>query len=1155
MNLRQKIQVLLWLCLFWLTASPLQAQQESLFSRNRSTASSPAERYTSQSVLHSGHWVKISITESGIYKLSYEQIQKMGLDPATVRIYGYGGALLSEDFTQPYTDDLPEVSTYVFTGNDNQFGPGDYILFYAQGPISWHYGKEKKSGTNLFYHLTNCYSTKGYYFVTSGGNARHISLATAESANDNTVITTFTDRLVHELDSINFINSGREWFGEEINGNHPRRNIAFSVNNVTNEMATMRFAAAARGNSATVLSVSQNSNGNAIGSLSISARNTSSSYEYARTDTAVWNFTPTAGSGQGFTIVNNNPSSIGWVNFVELNLTRSLTIHNNEPLFFRTTKHLTSGKVLQFQIQGATTNTQVWDITRPQEAFRLPTTFSNGQISFVANVDTLREFVALDPSSAFPEVEVVGDIANQNLHSLGATDYVIITHKEFLSEAERLANAHRNEMSVEVVDAEVVYNEFSSGTPDATAYRRFMKMFYDRGQEPKYLLLFGDGCFDNRGLLPRATEANVRRLLTYESYNSVYESVSYVSDDYFSFLDDNEGSMSAAHTMDIGVGRFPVNTLEQAKVAVDKTIAYMNNTPNRWRNQVLFMADDGDGNEHINSADSVARQTARENPDLLVRKLYFDAYKQETSATGERYPEVENLFDNYIKSGTLVTNYMGHGGYTGWSNEAVLNTEKIINMYNEHYPLYVTATCDFAGYDDFKSTAGELLFRNPHGGTMALLTTTRAVYANPNLVLNLHIMHHLFEKDSTGFPRRLGEVIKLSKNLQRNTTNKFSFTLLGDPALRITYPYEYAVQTDSINHIAINEQAMDTISALSEVTLHGSIIRREDSQRLNQFNGIVYINVYDKEDVVNTLCNDITVDSLKRPFSFKYRSNPIYSGSAVVENGQFTVQFMVPKDIRYNFGTGRIVYYAQDDNNLIDANGSFEQFIIGGENPNAPIDNEGPEVTMYLNAPDFRNGDKVANTPLFVAKVFDESGINTLGNGIGHDIILRINNETSNEIVLNNYYSSDLGSYKSGMVSYELPSLPEGTHKLLFRVWDLQNNSTTDSLTFVISNDLKPRVTNLYAYPNPLHQGETVYLVYEHDRPGAPLTISASLHTPTGAVVAREQQTIITDSSNKFTLGWNLSDAIGDGVYFLRMLVSDETGLYAVKTAKIIIIK
>lgn len=1109
-----------------------------------------AHNYASQSVLRQGKWTKIKVRENGLYKLTYEQIQQMGHDPATVRIFGYGGAMLNELFTEPYTDDLPEVATYVYTGDDNTFGPGDYIIFYGQGPISWRYNRVDNYAQPLFIHTTNYYSTYGCYFVTSGGTASHIVPSTSETATSAETIRSFTDYMVHELDSINFISSGREFFGEEINSSKMRRSLSFSVPNMLSEMATMRFSAAARGTAPTVLTVQQNNDN--IGSLSISARNTSASYEFARVNSEVWNFTPNMGNVLPITVASNNSSSTAWINFVEVNLPRMLQITGDRPLYFRDITHLGQGETHTFEINGANANTKVWDITHPEQAFEIPATFSNGKLSFAALTDTIREFVALDPSHILLQPEVGTSVANQNLHALPATDYVIIAHNEFLHEAERLADAHRLEMSVEVVDAEAVYNEFSSGTPDGTAYRRFMKMFYDRGQAPKYLLLFGDGSYDNRNLLPRATEVNVRRLLTFQSLNSVYEGVSYVSDDYFTFLDDNEGLMDPSQTMDIAVGRFPVNTLEQAKTAVDKTIYYMNNTPNRWHNQILFLADDGDYNEHILSADSVARQTERLNPDMLVRKIYFDAYKQVVSATGERYPEVEALFDNYIKQGTLVTNYMGHGGYTGWSNEAVLNTEKIVNMYNEHYPLYVTATCDFSGYDNFKASAGELLFRNEHGGTMALFTTTRAVYSNPNLVLNLHTMRHLFELDSNGLPRRLGDVVRMAKNQQTNSTNKFSFTLLGDPALRLTYPYEYKVRTDSINHLAIaSDMVADTISALSEVTLHGSIIRATDSVKANGFNGTVFINVYDKEETITTLCNDAN----SKPFNFQYRSNPIFSGSVMVENGEFSVTFMVPKDIRYNYGTGRIVYFAQNDDNTMEANGSFEQFIVGGENPNAPVDNEGPEVQLYLNDPSFHNGEAVANTPLFVAKVFDQSGINTLGSGIGHDMILRINGETANEIVLNSFYTSDLGSYQSGTVCYELPSLPDGIHKLMFRVWDLQNNSTTDSLTFTIDSSLKPRLTNLEAYPNPLHQGETLNIVYTHDRPQAPLNVTASLHTPSGQLVMRESRQIITDNNNRFTLAWNLANTFSEGLYILRMRIEDENGLFAQKAVKVILIK
>ncbi|MDR2684374.1 MAG: type IX secretion system sortase PorU, partial [Prevotellaceae bacterium] len=833
-------------------------------------------------------------------------------------------------------------------------------------------------------------------------------------------------------------------------------------------------------------------------------------------------------------------------------------IDKNE-FYFRNIDKIGLNQVNRFVVSGASGATQIWDITDAQNITQLPVIRTSGTVTFVANTNTLHQYLAINPDYAFPKPNfivnnTVNTVANQNLHALPQTDLVIISPAEFLGEAERLAEAHRriDNIRVQVVDVQKIYNEFSSGTPDATAYRLLMKMFYDRGLAnndlPKNLLLFGDGCYDNRGLLNN-TSNNIRRLLTFQAVNSTSTVSAYVCDDYFGYMKDSTGTMLPSQIMSIGVGRLPVYKLEQAKTVVDKTVFYMENSfRTSWKNRVLFVADDADDNqtEHEFQVDSVSRITSMQNPDILVRKLYLDAYKQETSAAGQRYPMVNTLLDNYIQSGVLMINYMGHGSYNAWANEQIMTTAKILNMVNDKYPLIVTATCDFTAYDQFYDTGGEQLLWNKTGGTMALVTTVRTVYSAPNFKLNCYFAKNIFETDENDEPITLGEAVKRAKNLQNDNVNKFSFALVGDPALRLVYPYEGKVATDSINHRAVNSFMLDTVSALGEVTIKGHIETRL-GDLIQSFNGVVHVQVFDKIDTVATLANDGG-----EPFKFLDRPNAIFSGSARVTNGKFTFSFIVPKDIRYNFGTGRIVYYATEDNYGMEANGHLHDFVIGGESTGYIANYEGPKVRLYMNTPDFINGGKVNTSPLFVAEVFDENGINTVGGGIGHDIIMRINGDKQQETILNDYYTSVLGSYKEGKVEYLLRDLPFGKYKLYFRVWDLQNNSTSDEITFEVSKDIRiDAETNYYFNP----ETNEITFIIDHDRPYKPLDITANVYDIAGRHLWTSTQNTLTSGTHT-EVKWNFKNEglfFSQGMYIVRIEITakDEKSFY--KPVKIII--
>ena len=1113
------------------------------------------ERYAQNSVLNSGKWVKIAIKNSGIYKITYEDLVANGIsNPANVRVFGYGGALLPETFTSPYIDDLPEIAIYMNKGADGVFNAGDYILFYAQGLISWTYGNPSGATTAMFYHTINHYANEGYYFLTcDAGVGKRILTKEPITETPNGDIVDFTHYDLHEKDSVNLAKSGRDFYGEEFNSLSPTRTYTFNTPNMLALSERMRVKIANKHGSSISFAISINNT--SIGTMNIDGVGGG---DYGVDKKSVYAFTVPSSNQATVKLTCTTANARANLDFIELNARRRLIADGNGKGFYFRNK-TTQNQFKRFVVANVDENIQIWNITNRQNIVQISATHFSDTLTFVAKVDSIKEYLALNPllKDSFPTPKFVGLVANQNLHALPQADYIIIANNDFMGEAERLAQAHRQRegYTIHIIDANKIYNEFSSGTPDATAYRRFVKMFYDRAYSsqnenvkfPKYLLLFGDGCFDNRKLLNNTSEP-IHRLLTFQSVNSVSGTASYVSDDYFGYMDDNTGSMSSGHNLSVGVGRFPVYTLEQAKTLVDKTLYYMDNSiRGNWKNQVVFVADDGDSGDHEFQADSVARISARTNPNILVKKLYLDAYKKFTSAAGDRYPDVENLLENYINQGVLMINYLGHGSMNNWAGENILNKQKIDNMNNDKFPIYVTATCDFTGFDQFDESAGERLLWNKNGGTMALFTTTRTVYSAQNFELNKYFANNIFKQDDDCELLSLGDILILSKNLQKNT-NKFAFTLVGDPALKLIYPHKAKVITDSINFNPINSLDFDTVSALGVVHLGGHIENCYGDE-IQGFNGFITVSVFDKEEKIITLKNP----GGNINFEYQDRPNPLFVGSAEVKNGKWKIAFVIPKDIKYNFGTGRIVYYASENNLGMEANGNFENFIIGGETANAPLDNLGPRANLYMNTPAFRNGGQVNISPLFVAEIFDENGINAIGSGIGHDIVMRVSgvdkngntiaNYDNEEIILNNYYSSKFGSYKEGKVEFPFYNLEEGNYHIKFRIWDVYNNSTNAELRFVVSKEGKIDVLNAYTYPNPAAVGETINFYLTHDHPNQPLSAKISVCDVTGHTLCSALRQATTTGATS-EIQWNPSEdgcVLGQGLYIVRLELFTQT--------------
>lgn len=1103
-----------------------------------------AHTYAPNSVLSEGKWVKISVVETGMHYLTYDEIQQAGLNPQNIRIYGYGGARLPQDFTLAKIDDLPEVPFFMVTGADGVFNSGDYLVFYAQGLEHWDYNGSQ------FVHVNHPYSTKGYYFLSDDAGQPHpIQTAPAVTGTPTYTADTYTALRLHEVDSLNLVDrTGKEGGGREFYQQIPasgNMSIRFRFPNlITSKPLSARVDIAAYSSKQSTFTFTMNGQAHQLTTSGIA---TSDFYTMGTGNSGTFAFNPAAGEDQTLDIrfTNSANGSLGFVNYVEVAATCSLKI-SNEPLPFRNVEHFGTNSVSTYQISGADNEVQVWNITNLAAIQRVPATLSGTTLSFTSNNLKEQEYIAFRPSmkSAMSHPTILGDVPNQNLHVLQDIDMVIISNEAFLSAARTLADAHErlDNMTTAVVTDQQVYNEFSSGTPDATAYRWLMKMLYDRAARnsalhaPQYLLLMGDGTFDNRKLL---TPSGNNWLLTYQAKNSLEETKAYASDDYFGFLDDSEGESDISGRMDIAVGRFPVNNLAEAEAVVAKTIEYIEHTKSgKWKTQLVFLADDGDSNQHTSISDMAAESVRTKNPDFVVNKVYLDAYPQETSAAGESYPLAKSKFHNLLSSGVLFFDYSGHGGYNAITSESIMTIADIEAMTNQNRGLWFLATCNFSSFDAGFQSAGEEAVLNGNGGAIATISACRTVYAPQNGALNLLFCDTLFSKKNSHYALTVGKSLQFAKNKRGSDTNKMSYILLGDPAVKLAYPDDYSVVTTT---------NLDTLHALSIQTIEG-FIRTDDNDTATWFNGRLSVTVLDKMQQITTLDNDHSDPDEKRPYTYNDYPSPLFKGETSVVNGHFSYTFMVPKDIRYNYGNGRIVYYAVDSLNAEEAIGHYEDFQVGGSSTVAIEDTIGPDLELYLNTPSFQDGGTTYEFPHFFANIADEHGINTAGSGIGHDLLLTIDNDPNKTFIVNDYYSAANGSYQAGTVSYALPEMTEGLHYLTFRAWDLLNNSNTGSLSFQVVKGYEAQLCRVITYPNPVPANGNLTIVIDYDQPDKLAETDVFIFDITGKLVYELHQ------KGADPIHWNLGQSVARaGVYVYKVQIKVAGSKASSKQGKIIV--
>ena len=767
-------------------------------------------------------------------------------------------------------------------------------------------------------------------------------------------------------------------------------------------------------------------------------------------------------------------------------------------------------------------------------------------------------------AGTFAVPEYVNNITNQDLHGDGAYDMLIVipTSQKLRKQAERLAEFHKQHdgLRVRVLPADELFNEFSSGTPDANAYRRYLKMQYDRAESdadlPRYLLLFGDCAWDNRmNTADWKKSSPDDYLLCFESENSFSETRCYIDDGFFCLLDDGEGTdPMSTDKLDMAVGRFPVTSETEAKVMVDKVIAYVNNrNSGAWQNTLVFMGDDGNQNLHMNDVNAAATQISSMYPGFFIKKVMWDAYKRETSSTGNTYPEVSRLIKQYQNNGALIMDYAGHGRAEQISHEAVLKLEDFQQFNHTNLPIWITASCDIMPFDGLEETIGETAVLNSKGGAIAFFGTTRTVYASGNKLINMAFLRHVLTIEN-GKPISIGEAQRRAKNEMitsksgDKSENKLQYSLLGDPAVALHLP-TMEIEIDSIN-------GMDATAATTKMAVlkAGSIAKLKGHVKgaSDNFNGVVTVTVRDNEERI--VCRQNDRREADTAYVYRDRTKILFSGSDSIVGGKFEFKFAVPKDINYSNATGLINVYAVNNEHTINAHGQNSRFLVGGSDM-AGNDSIGPSIYCYLNSPSFTNGGNVNSTPYFVAQIKDEDGINATGNGIGHDLELIIDGDMTKTYVLNDNFQYDFGSYTSGNTYYNIPELEEGPHTLLFRAWDVLNNSSTTQLSFNVVKGLQPSLFCVSCTNNPATT-ETTFII-THDRTGSEMDVEVEIFDVSGRLLWKHAESGLS-MTGAYTVDWDLTVDGGrrlqTGVYLYRVRVASDGSSKASKAKKLIIL-
>ncbi len=1088
----------------------------------RSPISSSRLKSSFNSPLSSGQWVKVKLQSSGVYKITGSDLKSYGFSSvSSVRVFGDNGSmlpLLNEDAQEPY---MPEVPLYVNDGGDGAFGDNDYALFYGQNPNSISYSETARQ----YSRSSNCYSEYSYFLITvNNGDPKRINSVDYSGLTAEAQFDYYDDVQLYEGNDTNIVMSGREWY--ESAGN---RTYSFDFPNyISGRASSLSYRVVGASDAGFGFSVYANESLVTNGKLSSGEGVIAS----GKSDFSL--LSPSASIR-----LSRSSTNKFWLDYLLLSVPSQIRLQSGQLVM----RNSASASVAASEFPLPSGSVTVWDVTDFSDVRSISL---NGS-AFKAPGGGLRTFVMFD-GSEFLKPEFVETVTNQNLAGANTAEYIIVAHPDFTAQANRLASLHASVsgISTAVVTQDQIFNEFSSGRPDVAAVRNYLRYMYSRDRKLRYLLLFGDGSYKNSEL-----SAKSNQLITYQSERSSDEG-SFVTDDFFGMLDAGEGEVNGVliGNLDLGIGRIPVSNADRAKLIVDKIVHYASSPDVRgsWRNNMAFLADNGDSNLHMKQANELADSAERMRGEVISHKILSEAFRSVAGAGGARYPDANQRVLDVIKKGVLLFNYTGHGNPVQFGGERFVTAPDLKDWNNmDKLPLVITASCEVGRYDNpGRLSLGELLLLQEEGGAIALLTTTRLVFSYSNFQLNKAIISQLFGVNKWGAPKTMGDIIRVAKNNIgfEDYQNKRNFSLLGDPALRLSAP-QLKVVTDSINgqHVSVFK---DTISALSEVRISGHI-EYAAGGLYSSYSGVVYPTVLDKYRIMHTLGTE--------QLEYKEFANTLFKGQASVKNGRFTFKFLVPKDISYRFDNGKISYYA--DNGSEDGSGFENKFMVGGSNTDAVADGTGPELSIYMNDSTFVFGGTTDESPLLLVKTKDDSGINISGNSVGHDITAVMDADVTNMFVLNDFYQADMNSYKDGSVRYPLTALAEGKHTVKVKVWDAQNNSSEDFLEFYVSESAELALKHVLNYPNPFTTNTAFY--FEHNQTGQNLDIMVQIFTVSGKLVKTIESPQYATGFRSQPIFWDgrddYGDKIGRGVYFYRVKVRAEDGTTAEVYEKLVVLK
>ena len=1119
------------------------------------------------SVMAVGSWYQFYIDQTGVYKIDKSFLDQLGIntnsiDPRKIRIFGHGGEMLPMNNTENFMLDPIENAIQVNGEEDGIFDNDDYIIFFAKGPDNYN----SESDTHL-----NLYEEKTSYFISIGSdNGLRVDSYTEPDQPVDLIIDNYTNYQFHEIDEYNIAQIGRRWFGDRFDF-ESNKTFSFTFDNlIVSEPIDFKVSAAATSEVSTSMSI--NINGSNTSTLYFGSIGDPILASGANYNSEIYSNSSTINVSLNY---NNsgNPASTAFLDYISLEATCDL-IYSGDQLIFQNNNINSLPSVVEYQIGSNQNIYNVWDVSDISNISEVSNSIENN-FSFKSNFSSENKFIAFSESNfLIPTIESNSFVENQNIKqtifsdfqgNLSAPDYVIIARQDMLFQAERLAqiNREKNNLNVKVIELQKIYNEFGSGNQDISAIRNFIRYIYhnqNNGNNLKYLCLFGDASFDYKQRIPN----NTNIIPSWLSLNSFSLSSSFISDDFYGMMDLNEGTMSNSDKLDIAVGRILADNSQRSIVLVDKIESYYSaESFGDWRNKVIVISDDVDEPwENIiqSTSNEIADLISENKPFINTKKILIDSYEQQTSSGGERYPEVNSEILNGIRQGAIVINYFGHGGEDGIARERIFDKINAAAVKNPNrLNCFVSVTCEFTKFDNpNRETAGEFLYWNKDGGSVALITTTRQIFVSVGVEFNITLEQYLFSFGSDNYPS-IAESLRLTKNdpAISSTNQRRLVFFIGDPAMKLAIP-EKEIRISKINGVDINN-FQEPIKGLDLVNVEGQVYDK-NGLFLENYSGILTSTVYDKNISRTTLANDNTTDGNGNLIllDFEILGEVLFRGKSSVENGEFQFSFVVPKDVRMEIDSGKFSFYANETSSNSDKSGYNSSIQIGGVNEDAEEDNIGPEIQIFLNDESFVSGGITGESPNLIVKLSDNNGINT-SSGVGHDILATVDSDDINAIILNNYYVADIDDYKNGTVNYQLDNLQPGQHTLKIKAWDVYNNSSISEVDFMVFNENEKLVLdNVLNYPNPFIDFTEFW--FNHNSSSL-LDVKIEIFTISGRLV----KTIIGntnfsgDSNFSRDFIWDGRDDFGDkvakGVYVYKLSVRSElTNKQTSKIEKLVIL-